>query len=638
MSGSRIWFVALVAALGVSVDSRSARASDDVVTDGFTALLAVNCSDVGETELLYTAGALSVSLRLAGQDEKLRHYDLVEGNYLNFPTSDGRCPVIEATICEKGGRVGVPLALFAPTGGVHEVTVNFDGVHVSLLAGDQMDDDMPTAKRCPVVWPADAKPRCRSPRVVRAAFESPVRKGLLPVPPDSAPIAGSPQYWTPRGFNAWVGDVCVGVWKGRFHVFYLYDRRHHASGAGAGRHYFAHLSSRDLVTWEEHPHAVPVERWWECVGTGTPFEYEGKLCLSYGLHSARVADRADFVTAHMDELPSEKRGEGRFLFSDLPQAVPVGGTYAESDDGIHFRKSGRYLTRAENPSICRMEDGGLGLATSSGRFFVSPDGRLGNWQEAGPRAPVRGDCPAPFSWGDRDYLLQGFYWMASRTKNGAWENWTLTGDDIYDGLNVPMVATWKGGRRILVGWIRHVHGWGGWLCFRELIRFPDGRLGIRWLPETPPPAEPAVFRVTDLGEPFVLRAKSRSGSGCVELRIDPGEARAQYTFPADGASESRVKTAAEIVSARPVAERFAKGNLNGDFAFLGGESAIGKIRGLDRSFEVKVVQHYDCKSDATIFDAEIAGTRTFVTRRAGRFCPMAPVDGAGGGRTAVRGK
>ncbi len=43
------------------------------------------------------------------------------------------------------------------------------------------------------------------------------------------------------------------------------------------------------------------------------------------------------------------------------------------------------------------------------------------------------------------------------------------------------------------------------------------------------------------------------------------------------------------------------------------------MRGLDRPYGVRLLAHYDAKSDATIFDAEIAGTRTMLTRREGRY-------------------
>ena len=54
------------------------------------------------------------------------------------------------------------------------------------------------------------------------------------------------QYWTPPGHNAWVGDVATLFHAGRYHVFYLYDRRHHRSKFGKGAHYFEHLSTADF--------------------------------------------------------------------------------------------------------------------------------------------------------------------------------------------------------------------------------------------------------------------------------------------------------------------------------------------------------------------------------------------------------
>ena len=52
--------------------------------------------------------------------------------------------------------------------------------------------------------------------------------------------------------------------NGTLHVFYLLDRRHHGSGAGTGRHQFAHVSSPDLKTWTEHPLAVPSSKTSSC--------------------------------------------------------------------------------------------------------------------------------------------------------------------------------------------------------------------------------------------------------------------------------------------------------------------------------------------------------------------------------------
>ncbi len=566
--------------------------ADAILAKGFTVTLEVDFDGVKDNETLYEAGSVKLAFRLAGKTKGLEGYDSRGGNYLNFPMPDGSCPVIEATICNHAGRVGIPLGFLARKDGVHTVMLNFSPVHWSICVDGHVDNDMPIPQE-PVTWPAQAQERIFSPRVRSAVFVAPAKPDALPQAVDAKRVTRPIQYWTPDDHNAWVGDVAVGTWKGRFHVFYLFDRRHHGSGAGKGRHYFAHLSSDDLANWDEHPLAVPIDDWWECIGTGTPFELDGKYCLAYGLHTERM-------------MPQGKD-------------CPVGGTYAVSEDGIHFRKTGVMLTSDRNPSVYNRADGRLGMGTKNGQLYYR-EGDAWDWKPAGKRAPVSGDCPAPFTWGGQDYLIQGFFHMASRpNESGDWEDWAASGDDIYEGLSVPMVAPWSGDRRIMVGWLRHLYGWGGWLVFRELVRHPDGKLGVKWLAETPAPVPPQTFAVTDVTKPFVVRAVAKAGDTDFEFRIDPAEARAQFHFPRKGESGARVLTTAEFLKV-PTDKR---STVIGGHASSGGAFALGKIRGLDKPFTVKLVQYYDAKSDATIFDVEIAGTQTMITCRAGRFAPAA---------------
>ena len=53
------------------------------------------------------------------------------------------------------------------------------------------------------------------------------------------------------------------------------------------------------------------------------------------------------------------------------------------------------------------------------------------------------------------------------------------------------MAPFAGGRRLTAGWIGHA-GWGGDLLFRELVQFPDGRLGTKFVPEMLPAAGPPL--------------------------------------------------------------------------------------------------------------------------------------------------
>ncbi|MEJ7914427.1 MAG: hypothetical protein WKF70_14825 [Chitinophagaceae bacterium] len=68
----------------------------------------------------------------------------------------------------------------------------------------------------------------------------------------------------------------------------MFDRRGHGSKFGKGEHYFEHISKTDFKTWTEHDAATPIEAQWETIGTGTPFIFDKKICLSYGLRTTRI--------------------------------------------------------------------------------------------------------------------------------------------------------------------------------------------------------------------------------------------------------------------------------------------------------------------------------------------------------------
>ena len=420
----------------------------DIVQTGFAARMRVDLRDAAADDPLVEAGPLRLALRMAGRTPGLERYDRDAGNYLAFPMPDGSCPVVEATLA--GLRVGIPLGLLAQPGGVYDVAVRVAGSHFSIAVDGHVDDDMLSVPSLEADLDA---PRTLSPRVASVQVSVPAGTNSGGRMPDARPITRSIQYWTPDGHDAWVGDVAPGFFGGRLHLFYLFDRRHHGSKGGAGGHSFAHLSTPDLVHWDEHPVAVPVEQWWETVGTGTPFVLEGRLCLAYGLHTERLSK---------------------------DPALPAGATYAVSEDGVRFRKTGRIVHPTRNPTIVNRPDGRLGLAAGY-------DGQSGLWTAPRPEGPwtlrdatlpTSGDCPCPFEWRGHHYVLQGFGGFAHSATGepGSWEDWAAAGLAPYDGLAVPMVAPFGADRRILAGWLgfHDEAWWGGWLVLRELVQFPDG--------------------------------------------------------------------------------------------------------------------------------------------------------------------
>ena len=535
----------------------------DVMQTGFTARITLDLHGITSDELLYEAGPLHLAVRMAGKTKALEEYDRHLGNYLNFPLPDGPCPVIEATM--GGLRVGIPLGLLERSDCVHEATVNLARTHFSISLDGHVDDDMfsqPT-------FAADLDARkVLSQRVKAARLSVPSLPDAMGRVPDFRPIERSVQYWTPPDHNAWVGDVAPGVFGGRLHVFYLYDRRHHHSKSRAGGHFFAHMSSGDLVRWDEHPIAVPLDEWWTTEGTGTPFVMDGKLCLAYGLHTSRITN---------------------------DPAYPIGGTYAESSDGVHFTKTMKIITDAQNPSICDLPGGGFELVTSyGGAKGIFRSGRLGDWKLFDGALPFRGDCPSLFGWRGHRYLLQGFTRMAYSPNGapGTFADWSDAPDVAYEGLSVPMVVPWRNDRRLYIGWLAHPAGWGGWLVFRELVAYPDGHLGLKWVPEIMPPIPPVTFRAGK-GERFSRRFVSDRSGAALVLTVDPVTHTASF---ADDAANVRLTPPHKA-----------------------GNFRIGGLRCIDDDYEVKIVAWHDRKADVTIFDVEIGGERTMICRRIGRY-------------------
>ena len=547
----------------------------DIVQTGFSARIRVDLRDFAADEPLVEAGPLRLALRMAGRTPGLERYDRDAGNYLAFPMPDGSCPVVEATLA--GLRVGIPLGLLARPGGVHDVEVRVAGSHFSIAMDGHVDDDMFSVPSLETDLDA---PRTLSPRVASVSVSVPAGPDAGGRIPDARPIARSIQYWTPDGHDAWVGDVAPGFFGGRLHLFYLFDRRHHGSKGGAGGHAFAHLSTPDLVHWDEHPDAVPVERWWETVGTGTPFVHEGRLCLAYGLHTERLSK---------------------------DPGLPAGATYAVSEDGVRFRKTGRIVHPTRNPTIVNRPDGLLGLAAGY-------DGQSGLWTAPRPEGPwtlrdatlpTSGDCPCPFEWRGHHYVLQGFGGFAHSATGepGSWEDWAAAGLAPYDGLAVPMVAPFGADRRILAGWLgfHDEAWWGGWLVLRELVRFPDGTLGTKWVPEIEPPSPPETF-AAEPGRPLRVAFPREDAEGpALVFRLDPAARTASF---ADDVPEPRFGALHSANNVR-----------------------IGHLPDLGAGAAVRIVRHYDPKGGATIFDAEIGGCRTLICRRRGRYRAADRADG-----------
>lgn len=584
-----------------------------------------------EASLLDIPGVLKVSTR--------RHDPSVWGpqNYPSFPMPDGNVPVLEAalTLHSDIGEgevrdlvVGIPIALLDEPAGVHDVVLDFTGVRWSLFVdGTLYDNDFaigypvleknlswninPSAVDKALIW---------VPGLEAVQVDNSGKRDRL----DAMSSTGI-QYWTPPYHNAWVGDVSAIQYHGQYHLFYLFDRRGHGSKFGKGGHYFEHLSTGDFKDWTEQVPVAPLEEQWETFGTGTAFVLHDSLFLSYGLHTARIYPREQTSLPEQWDYLNKNGETGFFSFSDPEGKVPDGASWSVCVDGVaRFERSRRIAHPCENPSIFIDKEGNLRmLANSRSKGTWASDNLAGGWKCLDPDFPPGGDCTFPFSWGGYDYIVGGFVSLWGRPSGRddlPWKDMVASGEDFYNGINVPSVTVLDDGRCIMAGWLK-MRNWGGALVLYELVQLPDGALGSKWMDEIVPATEgrillsrnirnSAEFPVSDPS--FILSFEivpetpgqgmctvrflpAKGGEPCV-WSLDMGGCRAQYSDSPD----SREKTLDE-----------------GGSVADAGNYAVKNGMELEKPFTVRMAVKTDPKFNGSIVDTEIAGTKTMASLRKG---------------------
>jgi hypothetical protein len=595
-------------------------------TSSFTVALTMDLKRFdGESMLLEIPHVLSLRVR--------QHDPLDRGrqNYPAFKLPDGSVPVLEANIVLHSTEhpdwtnmtIGIPVALLKTPGGQHEIVLSFSGPRWTMYVdGELLDNDFPFGYP---QWGATNTWKLNAGQAINAAIYFP---GIRPEPKPAQAARTSPvQYWTPPGHNSWVGDVATFFHKGRYHVFYLYDRRHHQSKFGKGAHYFEHLSTADFKTWTEHEAATPLDEQWECIGTGTPFVFQGKFCISYGLHTTRIYPLARTALPLQNEYLKQHGSSGRFAWATTP-GVPAGATYSVSADGIaNFNKSRLLFHPCENPSVYTDPSGKLRMVANYGaRGIWESESVDGGWRCISPDFPPGGDCTFFFRWGRFDYIIGGFKNLWSKpahAPDSAYEDVVGRGLDFYDGGNVPAITEITGGRFLMAAWIP-IRGWGGPLIIRELIQFPDGRIGSKWMPEIAPATGPAKALAARIAATTTLPADQPS----FLLTFDVQPAAAQggklgLCFLPDNGEQAACELQIRLDDQRA---QFSPGSLNG-FARgqkslreggapqSAGNYAIEHLIGVDKPFTLRVVVKGDDKLGGSLIDAEIAGQRTLISYR-----------------------
>ena len=597
-------------------------------THGFTVKLTADMKKFdGDKEILQIPNVLSVRLRQNDPRNRSRQ------NYAAFKMPDGSVPVLEATVelhsvehpDWKNMTIGIPLAMLKKPDGEHEVVLNFTGPRWTMYVdGELLDNDFPFGYP---QWAVRNTWKLEADYVSKAALYAPA---IVPEAKKAAtPGLVAIQYWTPSGHNSWVGDVATIYHQGRYHVFYLYDRRHHQSKFGCGAHYFEHLSTTDFKTWIEHEAATPLEEQWECIGTGVPFVFNGKLFLSYGLHTTRIyPQEKTALPAQWDFL--KKNGRTDAFKRDTMAGVPAGSTYAVSEDGVaKFRKSWVMFHPCENPSVYTDPSGKLRMmANYRSNGIWESESIDGGWHCINPGFPPGGDCTFFFRWGKFDYIIGGFTGLWSKpaeAPNSAYASPVAKGLDFYDGSNVPAISGISDGRFLMAAWIP-IHGWGGNLIIRELIQFPDGRIGSKWMKEIMPEIEPARSLAAKVSETATFPVDGKSALITLEVQQTMAKkGRFGISFLPENGEQASGELQVRLEDHRA---QFGPGSLTkfaddqkslreGGRPNSVGNYAIENLIGTDQPFTVRVIVKTDEKIGGSLIDAEIAGKRTMITYRSG---------------------
>lgn len=592
-------------------------------TNGFTIKLKVDLKKFdGEKNVLEIPNVLSVCLR---QHDPL---DRNRQNYPAFKMPDGSVPVLEANVVLhsvehpdwKNMTIGVPIALLKKPEGEHDVVLNFSGVRWTMYVdGELLDNDFPFGYP---QWAEKNAWKIETGYVKEAAIYLPA---IQPEKREAKTPNTSPciQYWLPPGHNTWVGDVATLSYKGRYHIFYLYDRRHHQSKFGCGAHYFEHISTKDFKTWTEHEAATPLDEQWECIGTGIPFVFNNRFCVSYGLHTTRVYPEEKTTLPAQREYLKQNGRTGEFKRPTTP-GMPAGSTYSVSADGVsNFKKSNIMFHPCENPSVYTDPSGKLRMMAnyrSSGIW--ESESVDGGWHCISPGFPPGGDCTFFFRWGNFDYVIGGFTGLWSKpadAPDSAYADVVSRGLDFYDGSAVPSISQITGGRFLMAAWIP-IRGWGGSLIIRELVQFPDGRIGSKWMKEITPETEKLTTLAAGVSETTTFLTDSTSFM--LVCSVKPAEAK-RGKFGITFLPENGERDACELqIVLDDQRAQFGPGSLN-QFAPRekslregGTANAIENLIGVDKPFQVRVVVKGSSKIGGSLVDAEIAGRRTMISYRA----------------------
>ena len=321
-------------------------------------------------------------------------------------------------------------------------------------------------------------------RCVRCCPDTVLSDQLHDLPRPARPAGFRAEGFRPLGHNAHAGDCMPFYHQGRYHLFYLFDRRGHQSKWGLGAHQWAHMSSTDLVHWQEHPMAVEIDRQEEgSICTGSVICHQGRF---YAFYTVRSCDGSPAKI-------SCSLSEDGYHFHKTPVEFTLSSRYHQAsarDPKVFQDETGRFHMLL---TTSLMKEGEGGYNPGCLARLTSDD--LVRWQEEEPMIvldrDVQPECSDYFHYGGRYYLTYGdtglVRYFVSSQPLGPWT--VPDGADnrvVGDWYRVPKCAQWKDGRLVFAGFaVDPEVEWGGTIHFYQATMgsAADGSLEFAPLPE-----------------------------------------------------------------------------------------------------------------------------------------------------------
>ena len=604
-----------------------------------------------EKELLNIEGFLKLSMQLLNKDEDKEIIRNAGDMYYVYVDKNGNSPILKVTLFVNNESyhpertiltMGIPLNLYDAS--KKDVYLLYDGVRLAFIVdGRIVNCEFPfgETKAGDITYDKTSFSFIgfnTNPQLLKSENEKEVTHRSM-------------AFYSSAGYNDWAGDI-INFWHGdTYHMVVLYDRHHHRNRFGGGAHSPVHITTKDFINWENHGELYSFKRPWETFGTGTLFFHNGKYYYAFGLHTSRMIP-SENTAGQIIEKHYRETGETKYLTHNeifVRGLYPNGTNYLVSDDGINFKPGCKQVHWPENPSIYTNSDDTITMYAGYGGTgtYIAPH-IDGPWRETDSPFPskemraVMGastECPSMFDWNGYRYLIMGFvgFYM---TENGGntFKDMSAIGQDIYDGLCVPMVADCNG-RYILSGWLSG-YGWGYVLQHRELVQKENGIIGMKWLPELTPNTDELNLHcsIEDLNNPTEIALK-RKKSYYLECSVLPDkDGKVGIAFSGEGApfvfsldsKKEKVQTnysngmaqfPDEIESLCEYAtklseplESFRKLEKN-TYHHKSHNFSIIKVDELKTKYKLCMMIHYEAKSDSIIIDAQIAEGRTFISNR-----------------------